>query len=286
MTLAPPSSTLAITSGDFRVADKGFVDWFNATLAGRGDFQRHLEPAPFCDIFDHVADLWAPSLTLAQFVAFFCLMYNETGGTLRPIAEVGGPAYCFGTAGGKKASYNRHPNRLAGDQLLERGIIGADDVAAWNGTTWPAGAPADVLAAAEECDFYRFRGHGYLQTTWRTTYLAQVNPLLEAAGFASCDDLTTAELDASVLGTSSIALGMVRAFFLASPMPAAFAQVDHVPPVWAPTGTHVSGSAAYGTGIYTRRCHALHQALLGATFDSAATLDSGAPVVDTSGAGA
>ena len=260
-----------IVSGEICVGDQAFADWFNAALARRGDFLRPIEDGAFRGVFDHVGDLWAPAITLAQFVAFFALFYNETGATLRPLAELGGPQYCFEThlpGGASKLSYNRHPNRLAGDQLLERGLIGPADVAAWNGIVWPAGAPDEVKKAAEQCDFFHFRGRGYIQVTWRTTYERDVDPLLAAAGLGSCDSMTTAELDAAVLGTPSVSLGMVRAFFQVPTMTTAFALVDRATPLWAPTGTHVSGSAAYGNGLYTRRCQALYQALLAAGYDA------------------
>lgn len=256
-----------ISSGDFEVANQSFPDWFNDHVRGTGDFISRINGDAFKVVFDHTADLWAPELTVPQFVAFFSIFYNETGGSFRPVAEYGGPAYCFGTTmpGGRtKASYNRKPNRLAGDQLLESGVIQQRDVAMWNGTIWPALAPIEQRTAAEQCDFYKFRGHGYIQTTWRPAYLQQVDPLLQAAGLPLCDDMMTAELDAAILNTPSVSLGMVKGFFSQPTMKAAFAQVDAL--AWASTGTHLSGSSAYGMGVYTMRCRTLYNALVKAGF--------------------
>jgi hypothetical protein len=252
--------TSPIITGSFLVGGVGFPDWFNTQVYGKPDFHSPIDGDQFTTIFDHVADLWAPEISVEQFVAFFCIFYNETGGSLKPIAELGGPRYCFEThlpGGGSKRSYNTAPNRLAGDQLVERGVTLSDaQRIAWNGKVWPGG-DADLLAHAEECDFYKYRGRGLIQTTWRSTYLAQVDPLLLAAGFPSCDAMSTADLDAAVLRTPSVYLGMVKAFF--AQMPTAFAAVDRRQ--WAPVGAHVSGSPAYGAGIYTRRCSMLCAAM-------------------------
>jgi hypothetical protein len=267
-----PTSSGAIRSGDILVAGQGFTAWFNSAVRGKPGFVHTLLDGPFRAVFDNVGDLRDPALTLAEFIAFFCIFYNETGGTLRPIAELGGAKYFFEThvPGGKtKKSYNHAPNRLAGDQLHELGVL-ADpaDIELWNGTVWPDSAPAAVKTAAERCDFFKYRGRGLIQTTWRTTYLAQVDPLLASAGFASCDDLSSEGLDFAVLDTPSVYLGMVKAFFQASKMKEAFAKVNQSPPVWAPTGAGVSGSTAYGNGVYTLRCQTLYDAMKAAGYDA------------------
>jgi len=248
---------VSITDGSFTVGGIPFADWFNTQIVGRTDFAFPIDGDQFKIVFDHVSDLWAPDLSIEQFVAFFCIFLNETGGSFRPIAEMGGPKYCFETSvggvPGRKLSYNEGPlNRLAGDQLVERGIIEESLRAAWNGKVWPS-ASADVYAAARECDFFKFRGHGLIQTTWWKNYVAQVDPLLAAAGLPSCDEMTTEQLDQAILSTPSVYLGMVKAFF--QKMPLAFAAVDQRN--WAPVGMHVSGSSIYGKGIYTRRCSLL-----------------------------
>lgn len=262
-----PCDSAKICSGDITVAGQDFVEWFNGALHGKPGFPNVINAEGFRAAFDNVGDLWAPSITLAQFVAFFCIFYNETGGTFRPVAEMGGPKYCFETklpGGGTKQSYNKSPNRLCGNQLAAQGLGG--DVAAWNGQVWPGG-PAP--AAVEQCDFFKYRGRGLIQTTWRPTYLAQVDPLLRAAGLKSCDEMTTKELDDAVLKNPAIYLGMVKAYFSEPSMAAAFAKVDQAPPVWAPTGTRVSGSAGYGNGIYTQRCQTLYEAMKAGGYASA-----------------
>jgi hypothetical protein len=62
---------------------------------------------------------------------------------------------------------------------------------------------------------------------------------------------------------------MVQAFFRAPFMAAAFAKVDQSPPLWAPTGTGVSGSGAYGNGTYSLRCQTLHTAMIAAGYEMA-----------------
>lgn len=269
-----------ITSGRFTVGGQSFVDFFNATMVGRPNFHARIDAAAFCDVFGNLPLLWAPEVSVERFVALFAIMYNETGGSLRPIAEVGGPRYCFETAipgtGGHKASYNRHPNRLAGDQLLARGIIDEGARAAWNGTTWPA-ASEDVYAAARECDFFKFRGRGFIQTTWWTTYEQQIDPLLALAGLPTCDAMSNDELDTAFLNTPAVALGAVKAFF--ERIPVAFDAVERLQ--WAPVGTAVSGSKAYGEGVYSARCGSLWTAMRtagGVEVDPAIDLSEDAPV--------
>jgi hypothetical protein len=261
-----------IQSGDIRVGGEDFSAWFNASVRGEGGFNTPIVDEHFRGVFDNVADLWSPSLTLAEFVGFFCIFYNETGGTMQPIAERGGPRYCFETrlpGGGAKRSYNEAPNRLAGDQLAVQGVISDPrDIAAWNGKAWPSSAPDEVKTAAEQCDFYKYRGRGLIQTTWRQTYIAQVDPLLAQAGLRCCDAMTSEELDAAVLQTPAVYLGMVKAFFQAPRMAAAFAKVNQSTPLWAPTGTGVSGRSAYGNGLYSTRCRSLYQAMTAAGYDA------------------
>ncbi len=261
----------SVTSGNILVGGKQFCDWFNQDIypkyrnywpdelprnsKHKAVFPFKVSKEHFQAIFDRCEALWAKELTLAEFIAFFGIMYNETGGRFQPIAELGGPKYMFETIKGKKTSYNRSPNRLAGDQLRERGKISADDdVAAWNSTThYPNPQDEGLKQAVRECDFYKFRGHGLVQLTWRTNYQKHCDPALKAAGHGSSDDLSTDELETVIRTDPNVYLPMVRSFFKTI---SGFNKVNNDPPEFFDTGHHVGGSSGYGH-FYEWRCQTL-----------------------------
>lgn len=168
-------------------------------------FMNRLNLLPFLEIFSDVKRLTGKEqISLNEFVAHFSIMYNETGG-LNAFAEIGKAPYMFGTNGGRKFSYNNPKmsgaysnmgNIPAGDQLKVRGVISSDaDVQKWNGIVYPTDAPSEVKKAAEECDFYKFRGRGLHQLTFRENYETYANPILKSLLNKGVDELSNAELD-------------------------------------------------------------------------------------------
>ncbi len=270
-----------VTSSNIRVAGKHFVDWFNEDLRPKypGNhptillwkkpapmFPTKLNKANFVTVFDNVHYLWADELTIPEFFGFFGIFYNETGGTMQPIAELGGLKWMFEATPGGKPSYNIAPNRLAGDQLKAKGVISSDaDVALWNGKTYPATVSASLQAALKECDFYKYRGHGFIQTTWRNNFHRDVDPALKAAGYSkTCDDMTTEELEAAIKTDPKVSLPMVKSFY--KTIASKFAKVNQDPPVWADTGRAVSGQKPYGD-LFQWRCETIFAAMKKAGFE-------------------
>jgi hypothetical protein len=70
-----------------------------------------------------------------------------------------------------------------------------EDVEAWNSTTeYPIDQPEDVRRRARDCDFYKFRGRGLNQITWRTGYTHFVDPVVAPM---TTGQMTNAQLDAA-----------------------------------------------------------------------------------------
>jgi hypothetical protein len=245
-----------VKSSNITVGGKHFVDWFNQDFKPQypGDHPTLLlwkKPAPmfpskvskasFCTVFDNVKYLWAEEISLQQFLGFFGIFYNETGGSLQPIGERGSEKYMFEPTPGGKASYNKGGNRPAGDLLKGMGAISDDDVvAAWNGTKYPD--DSGIQDKVHECDFWKFRGHGLIQLTFRSNYKSHCEPALLANGYKSVDDHTASELEKIIMTDPKIYLAMVKSFF--NGIKSAFAKVDDNQ--FAETGKRVSGQTPYG----------------------------------------
>lgn len=182
-----------------------FADWFNEFRSSAPDlFPKLVEEENFDRIFrenlEHL--IGRKTISLNEFIGHFCIIYNETGGTFLPLTEYGGfedvddfrnDAYFFGTNHGKKMSYNKAPNCKAGDLLKTWGVISSDeDLEKWNGELYPSDQPLEVRQKARNTDFYKYRGRGLNQVTWRSNYQLLVEPLL---GGAKIDDLNNAALD-------------------------------------------------------------------------------------------
>jgi hypothetical protein len=146
--------------------------------------------------------LGVPGVLLTQFVALMSVFINETGGSFSKGAErVGSPghaglSYAFDSfqitdRTGRtftKASYNQAPkNRtafalfhdpvyLTSHGTLQPTAQTTRDLSAWKGTTWPSGVPTVLdqgqTGFLQEADFFKFRGRGFIQTTWRPAYEA------------------------------------------------------------------------------------------------------------------
>jgi hypothetical protein len=176
------------------------VDWFNATQAGHGAWAglkiSSAAGPSFAQLWNNISVVYGKSaVSLPEMLTLTSLMINETGGTFRPLSEVVGAtghpgiAYAFDSFPLKtytKASYNKAPwtafaSFSNADFLSAHGTKPlADKVknttdAVWKGTVYPASTfPTDTNASVSgiilEADFYKFRGRGLIQTTFRDGY--------------------------------------------------------------------------------------------------------------------
>ena len=259
-----------LKSGNVQVAGKHFADWFNNDFKPLypGTHPTLLlwkKPAPmfpskvnkqnFQTVFDNVEHLWAKELSLQEFLGFFAIFYNETGGTLEPLSERGSEKYMFEPTPGGKASYNTSKmNHPAGDKLKQMGAIGDDKVAAWNGSVYPD--DTGIRDQVHECDFWKFRGRGLIQLTFRDNYKAHCAPALQKHGYKGIDELSERELGQIVHDDPRIYLAMVKSFF--GGIKSAFAKVNDNH--FVETGKRVSGQTPYGE-LYEWRCLTLMDAM-------------------------
>jgi hypothetical protein len=179
-----------------------FISWFNQNLAKHGPWANKVigggapVAANFQAIWDNIPQIFGTSqINLLQFASLMSILINEVGAKLAPIAELVGTqghpgiAYAFDSIPKLKASYNdggsnwtalrcfndpdfiaAHGAKALGDKLQKT------TDARWSGHVYPqSDYPTSVDPARTgfilEADFYKFRGRGLIQTTWRGAYL-------------------------------------------------------------------------------------------------------------------
>ncbi|MEO6599390.1 MAG: hypothetical protein ABIQ16_05920 [Polyangiaceae bacterium] len=268
-----------VISSNITVNGKPFVTWFNTDFRSRMPkthptvqiggrpapvFPSTIGAAPFKDAYDNCSRILAPQMSIEEFIATFCIIYNESGGTFKPVSEVGTPKYFFEPdAKRHKASYNSGGNKKAGDQLLAQGAISTPaDVTAWNSTVWPNPPAGSTLeAAALECDFNKYRGRGFIQITFRTNFLKHVAPALRAAGNAKpgqtdeqmLDSMTDATLGSVILSDPNVFYPMTKSYFLT--VKPKLDQVNQR--VWKPFALSIAGNNPPYAELFDFRCNNL-----------------------------
>ena len=180
-------------------AGSDYIDWFNTNCArkvswsGKALGATDEVKAAFQKIWDNIPEIFgSSSINLLQFAALMSILTNEVGAELQPVSELCGHlglAYPFNAIPNVKRSYNSSPsNKLAGDLFFDdelfwntHGPLACGNTVrsrqdlkqAWNGTVYPSDLPfvtAEETAFIQQADFYKFRGRGFIQMTWRTNY--------------------------------------------------------------------------------------------------------------------
>jgi hypothetical protein len=181
-----------------------FVDWFNSQCPNWKNWPpKVLGSSPdvkarFLEIWNHIPEMFgATEISLTQFAALMSILINEVGRQLLPISEQCGRAaqpglaYAFNTIPGIKRTYNALPaNKLAGDLFFkDQDFWTAHQAKApaasirqrpdlqpvWNADVYPQDVFSPSLDPSltgyiQEADFYKFRGRGFIQVTWRANY--------------------------------------------------------------------------------------------------------------------
>lgn len=187
-----------------RTVKAHFIDWFNSTCAQRGCWANkalgHGDAVKqrFQQIWNSIPLMFdAERINLLQFSALMSIFINEAGADLLPATELCGRtdypglAYAFCEIPGLKQSYNTgEGNRSAGTLFFEdeefwtahASLASADLVRAipnlrdtWNSAVYPENLFPTSLDPShsgfiQQADFYKFRGRGFIQVTWRANY--------------------------------------------------------------------------------------------------------------------
>ncbi len=193
-----------VTSFFERAAGSEYISWFQRACANRGVwaggflYSNDNVRTRFNLIWDNIPMIFGqPSINLLQFSALMSVLTQEAGAELDGLCEecgcAGHPglAYAFDEIAGKKHTYNAAPaNVLAGDLFFRnddywrahQALAGTAEVAAhpelkavWNGNVYPqsqfsSSTDPNVTGFIQQADFYKFRGRGLIQVTWRANY--------------------------------------------------------------------------------------------------------------------
>ena len=195
----------------------GFFAWYNSVLSKTSAFQHRGRAQNTVAINQHFTQFWdqipitfsRPQISAIEFCALMSINIQETTGDLTAAPEEmngqnrphPGLAYAFDKIAGLKQSYNTPPNKTAYQLFADpyflkqnAGLAGSAAVLnnpggidpAWSGQAWPASYPSTVVNPAVNgfvmaADFYKFRGRGVIQTTWRSDYKLLINYILSGA---------------------------------------------------------------------------------------------------------
>ena len=207
-------------------AEGGFFAWYNKTLSGTAAFSHRGRARDnteirghFTSFWDHLADTFGiKPITFVEFCALMSVNIEETTGDLTSAPEEvngmhhphPGLAYAFDKISGLKQSYNDSTdgsNKSALELFEDDDFVAAHKMLpgaprvlnrpggidpAWGGNTWPEGFDAtpdeSVNGFVMQADFFKFRGRGVIQTTWRSDY-REVLKFILSADLSSQPDL-------------------------------------------------------------------------------------------------
>jgi hypothetical protein len=197
-----------------------YPNWFNSTIKGKKQFcDSSIDSAAWTKVWNSIIpivwkDYGTGGINFLEFLCLNMIMYNETGGKYVPISEKvndvnnkkrPGIAYTFDKIPDAKATYNKPANIEAGKlfndpKFISRfsslpfgnnsNVVRSKDPR-WNGSSFPLdlfpnnitdAASPDKATFINQADFFKFRGRGLIQTTWRGSYKKLVDYILAYTG--------------------------------------------------------------------------------------------------------
>jgi predicted chitinase len=196
------------------IGNKGFVDWFNSNIAGRGNWGnvRLQSQTNWNKVWSNGSTIFnKDTFNLIEFLCINSIIMNETGGTFRPLSEnLGGSghpgiSYAFDKISGTKISYNTMDTNKSAYDLFNDSKFKAAHItkplgnllkdtndSRWNSEVFPQGFTGNISSETStlgktntfltEADFVKFRGRGYIQTTGRTVYYSIIDFVLSYSG--------------------------------------------------------------------------------------------------------
>jgi len=194
-----------------------FLGWFNQAVADRSEWTGKVVRAP--DAEANFVAYWSQALPeqgigIFDFLAYMAVFINECDGNLVSVSERFGSAsrpglsylydsFRITSANGRvwsKKSYNTRPlnwtvGELARDEFFQRmhahlppgeTLRGTRDPV-WDGTAYPrasmpTSADPNLTGFLQQTDFFKFRGRGLIQTTWRANYRKLVDKVVGYTG--------------------------------------------------------------------------------------------------------
>ena len=206
------SRTISTSSDLHDLFGGSFFAWYNSSFRGDSETKTRFPCADTAlkrqhfDVFwDQIPTIFGrPSISAIEFCSLMAINLQESNGSLAGNPEEVNPmhhshpglAYPFDAIPGLKQSYNHAPNRTAlslfGDDTyinahgtrpgIDRVKRGSKIDPRWGGEVWPADVTAEPIESVNgfimQADFYKFRGRGIIQTTWRSDYKLLIEWLL------------------------------------------------------------------------------------------------------------